>query len=432
MVLLLLLAGCTTTSPVAPQANNTGVTPVAQSTPVAANPTATPASAAMTPTTASSATATPAAQNTPTSAAGTPTTQSSQLSDSQLIAAIQKVVDQRSAALQSHNKSAFDATVDQHNNLAFRRLQNEDWDSGRAAAYTGGRVTDVKRTHDPAGYVKARVQTLGAASWWTFLQGDDGIWRMTEPRLGELGSFQSKEFQHTIVYYYPYDSDIVDTTGKLADAAYGVITKKMDREPPKKVKVYTSPTFESMPTSASREVLAFYMPGSKDSLYIRSLESYLGGTSRGGVSAETDLQQTIEHEMTHLIQDNIVPIVKLQDWMSEGLAQFNCNCWYGTLPGAIASDQLFTLQQLDQAGFFVRLDGKDQDASPDHIRQGYDEGRSLVEYINAKYGIEKYWDLVKDFAQTQDLHVSIKKVFNVDYDTFANDWLAWVRKTYAR
>jgi hypothetical protein len=395
----------------------------------------TPAPAASTPpagASAAQAIATPAQRDPSAPAATAPAPQATAtpgLLDSRAVAAaIEQTLRRRAEAAARGDEVAYMATIDQQN-LTWKRVQNEIFQKSRGAV-VAGRVLRVQQHH--GGYVKAWIDVGGGEKYaWTMVfRLVDGQWLLSEPRDRELGSRKLTESKHFRIRYWEWDADVVERAGRLADGAYEQVVGALKVEPKGKPTIVMSPTFETHPGRGGHTQAAFYNPDLKDTLFVRSLESY--GTPPHpslGMTAEDELRWSIAHELTHLVNDQVVPIVKMQEWMSEGLAEWVSSPIKERLVRqAVAAGPLPTLDRLDRT-----IHGKEQMGfSPQEVRRAYDLSIAVVEYIVTRYSLDGFWKLASAFATTRSMAEATPQALGISYEQLEREWQQYARQQYGR
>lgn len=368
--------------------------------------------------------ATPANVSAPSTPAAAPTAP-----DSRAIAvAIEDTLRRRAEAAQRGDEAAFMATIDQQN-LTWKRVQNEIFRTSRSAI-VAGRVLRVQPHRGD--YVKAWID-IGAGekyAWTMVFRPVDGRWLLSEPRDRELGSRKLTESKHFRIRYWEWDADVVERAGRLADEAYEQVVGALQVEPKGKPIIVMSPTFETHPGRSGHTQAAFYNPDQKDTLFVRSLESY--GTPPYpplGMTAEDELRWSIAHELVHLVNDQVVPIVKMQEWMSEGLAEWVASPIKDRLVRqAVSAGRLPTLKELDET-----IHGKEQMGyTPQQVRRAYDLSIGVVEYLIARYGLDGFWKLARAFATTRSMAEATPQALGISYEQLERDWQQYVRQQYGR
>lgn len=346
-----------------------------------------------------------------------------------LAAEIQKVVDQQFEALRRGDENGFMGTIEQ-SNLTWKRVQNELFRQVKGAPRSA-KVAAVKAHR--AGYYKVFLDfysgTFGPLKYtWVFRQVD-GKWLHAEPDEDELGKRTIKETEHFRLRYYEWDEDIIDRVGKVVEAAYDKVVGVLKIEPKGKVTAILSPTFQTYPGRAGAFTAAHYNPDLKDTIYIRSLESFGVSPSSPGTSPDEDLGWTVAHEFTHLVSDQKVRIVRMTEWMSEGLAEWVSNPQWPNFVRGVARGKLHSLDEVDKI-----ITGKaEYGYSPAEVRQAYDEAISIVDFIIAQHGgLDTFWKLAADYDTSRSLKETVPRVLGLSYAQFEKDWQTYVRQKYGR
>lgn len=116
-----------------------------------------------------------------------------------------------------------------------------------------------------------------------------------------------------------------------------------------------------------------------------------------------NLELTLKHEISHLILHGYIADGNLPKWLDEGLCQ-----WVSSgIADIIQFDGKKLLKEASLAGNFLSLSEISSffPTSPERFKLAYEESRSFVEYLDARFGREKLLMLL------EDLHngVSIEK-----------------------
>lgn len=400
---LTLLLGCFALPRLAPLATPGGPSPTVPAATEAPSPTI-PAGTEVPPT--------PAVAASPTAAA-MPT------GEKAMREGIQKVLDQRMRALDKGDEALFMATIDQ-SNLTWKRVQSDYFKSPYYARYFlhAGITARVKRVQIyQDSYVKVwlSLSSEGQAERVWVYRWVDGQWLHSEPQEEELGERLLRETDHFTVKYWAWDKPVIDDVVATVEAGYQYAVTRARRQPKEKFLVILSPTYQTHPGRAGADVAANYIADL--GLAIRSPESF------GGVLAGNVLSSIVAHELIHLLVREIAYPRAVPVWMNEGAAYYlTDDVRVSMLRESVRKGQIFSLKELEN---LYILD--------DELQQRYALAQSsaLVGYIIETYsGVDKFWQLLADEAQSRSVAESLQRVLGVDYDQFEKNWQAYLKKKY--
>jgi hypothetical protein len=351
--------------------------------------------------------------------AASPTAAAMPSSEKAMREGIQKVLDQRLRALDKGDEALFMATIDQ-SNLTWKRVQNDYFKSPYYSRYfrSAGITARVKRVQVYQGsYVKVwlALSNEGPAERVWVYRWVDGQWLHSEPQEEELGERLLRETDHFTVKYWAWDKPVIDDVVATVEAGYQYAVTRARRQPKEKFLVVLSPTYQTHPGRAGADVAANYV--SDLGLAIRSPESF------GGVLAGDILSNIVAHELIHLLVREVAYPREVPTWMNEGAAYYlTDDVRVSMLRESVRKGQIFSLKELEN---LYILD--------DEIQQRYALAQSsaLVGYIIETYGgVDKYWQLLADEAQSRSVAESLQGVLGVDYDQFEKNWQAYLKKKY--
>jgi Zn-dependent peptidase ImmA (M78 family) len=138
------------------------------------------------------------------------------------------------------------------------------------------------------------------------------------------------------------------------------------------------------------------------------------------------LRTTVKHELCHLVLHHYIRDENLPRWLDEGICQWASDGFAdiimdikpNRLPAAILSDTDFDLERL-QHQF-----PPDNDA----LMLAYEQSKSVVEYLSAKYGPQGILDILKLLQQGYDLRSAFELRFAISFDEFQYQWRAHLKK----
>jgi hypothetical protein len=397
--------------------------------PQAAAPTSPPApTAPVAPTSAPEPTTPPAPTSAPEpTVAGTPT-------EADIKAGIQQALDLYAQAYNENNPELLKQAADQ-TNAPFRRFIQTRFEtfqeSIRAGQERSYKVGEIKERD--FGFIQAKVETSGLVYDWTFRQVN-GRWVMSEPAEAQLGKREKVETEHFTFYTYPWADDVNGKLMELMDNARSTVLEKLGKVPDQKPSVYIRPIF-GVAGSQSPNTLAYYDRSSRggDRIVMYAPESYVFQAYDPAVGWEEELEITLTHEYTHLVNNrSFTPIARMTDWMVEGLAEYvsdpNSARDRG-VPLAVESDQIIPI--VDTSGQVNKQDLEHLTILEKDRSLAYGLSASLVDYINETYGgMEGFWKFAAAFDKQQNLDKALQEALGVTYEQFDNDWRAWLKTKY--
>lgn len=417
LLLVLALSACTP----APQV----VTPTSVSVAVpTAAATATPMQEAVaTPTTV----ATPAPVATPTTASAA--TQS----DEEIKQGIQKTMNAFAAVLRSGDQQKLTEVVDQ-DNRAFRRTMSEYLQQWQDVGLSSSNATFIVKsiTHKRSGYVMALMNSSVRGDMTWIFRNDNGVWKISEPVESELGTIKTKDYGKYKLRYYEWDEPILPRYEKLISTMYNTVLEKTKLPMTDTITVNIWPTMATFPGLSQMSLggtVASADP-SRNQMNMRALDTFGAFVWPAGGTPEAEFEQSLEHEFTHIVHGKFISLAKVPNWMSEGLAEYiSGNRQQSRLRRALQSNTLLGLKKLQDAYYFESLNEDHSVTTADTVNtvvEGYAEGESLVRYIATKYGLDKFYALNKDFADSRDMDASFKKILGINMADFERDWRVWL------
>ena len=415
-----LLAACGGPAAVAPTA--------AAPTAVAEQPTTAPTTDSAKPTTAPTTdstkpTATPAANAAPDEAA---------VKDG-----IQKTLDLYSQAYNENKPELLQQAADQ-TNLPFRRFIQTRFDNFVEAGLVGQvtrnyKVKSVKARDQ--GFWQAQVTSNGYVADWTFRQLD-GRWVMSEPTKDQIGKKETVQGKNFTFIIYPWAGDVNQKLMELMEKARQNVFDRLGKVPDQKAEVTIKPIF-GVGKPENPNTLAYYdragRAGAPDKMVIFAPESYVFQFYDPSTGWEPELESTLTHEYTHLVNNrSFTPIARMNDWMVEGLAEFvSHNPRADEVSAAVAADKVIPI--MDTSGQVNKQDLEHLTIlnTSAEISLGYGLGYSLVAYINEKYGgMDGFWKVVNAYDKSQKFDQALQEAFGVSYADFDKGWRAWLKEKY--
>lgn len=359
------------------------------------------------------------------------------LEDERTTSAIQTCLDARSDALMRGDRQAFVATIDQRN-PTWRRIQGDVFDrSSRGGWGPSAKYSPVRLQEKPLGYVKAFLEvspSRGVApaerTVWVFSRQMDGTVLHAEPTNDELGMRQTTSIGTVVLSHYEWDSDVVDRVAAVAQTAWTRVSSIIELPETIRPIISLNPTYASHSGLRGFSTWAAYLPGSRNTVLLRSLESFGSGPVPMTETEDSRLLIPLTHELTHLANDCILSIVKIPHWMSEGLAEYVAdNFRTGEFSSAVASNRQWSL---DKASEIIEWgsDGSRGYTSND-VSLAYAHASHGTRYFMERFGTARFWELAREFASSRRWAESFLTVTNVSWSDFGADWFRWSKGIFA-
>lgn len=199
------------------------------------------------------------------------------------------------------------------------------------------------------------------------------------------------------------------------------LEKKLNRRVafiPSIILIHSSSTFKKMVKGNDR-ITAFAVPG-KNIIVIDFSKME---------RTPFDIRLTLKHELSHLLLHQDIKYELLPKWFDEGVSQWvsegiadiiNVN-GNKLLKQAVLSGNYLALK--DISVFFPR--------SPDLFILSYEQSRSIIEYIDSKYGEDKLLDLLNKLSEGIEIKKAVFDVLHVDMAGLETDWHKRLRTRYS-
>jgi hypothetical protein len=350
---------------------------------------------------------------------------------------IQQAVDLYARAYNENKLDLLKQAVDQ-TNLPFRRLVQTRFEDFQKSFLQGQydfdfTVADVQpREH---GFVLAHLTTSGGGvTDWLFRQMD-GRWVLSEPTVEQVGKVKQIETDHFIFNTYPWADDINGKVIELMENARKRVIDRLGQAPDDKALVDIMPSYGLRPGD-DPSAAAYYDQRSRnvdqDRILIYAPQSYLFGYYNHDLGWESDLEDVLTHEYTHLVHNRSFDNAgKLADWMVEGLAEYVSEAASEyELYEAVKNDHIIPI--VDQTSSIMqRQDLGHMYTLKDDVSLAYALAHSLVVYIDQKYGgLDAFWKLARAYDKHQDMDEALRDAFNVSYEEFDAGWRKWLKQLF--
>ncbi len=338
---------------------------------------------------------------------------------------LEVVLQNRAAGLLTGDQERFQRSIDLAR-PAFRRCQNELFESAAGAAPFGSGATSVVRL-DRFGdaYVRAYVDEGGFGIARRYFRRDGGRWLLSEPTDAEIGAEKTRTVDGLTVEYRAADEDVVETIAREGVATREFLRPLAPRPSALGFRLRLYPTAESV--GVTQGCFAVISVGERDDPYLRLYSFWLAPSLK---EVSDDTRRNFRREGLRWVQKEYVPgftarVLHASWWAAEGWLTnaLDAEEVPGILRATLCRGQIFDLAQLSE--------GPTPDIQFFGPQVGavlYAEAGSMVEYAIATYGARAYWDFLAAHADTLDPKVLYPKAFGVSGERFFAEWQAWAKK----
>ncbi|MBS3818301.1 PD40 domain-containing protein [bacterium] len=213
--------------------------------------------------------------------------------------------------------------------------------------------------------------------------------------------------EHFDIYYYADDVEVLKTVAQLAESAYTRISHVLKHQLSASVPLIFYQTFNDFEQTNLFPVREGVLGVSEPVLYRVAIH--------GDMSTD-ELQDLIEHELTHIFEFDLLwgspggalyAVRQPPLWVMEGFAEYNTRSWSPwselIVRDAVLNDRIPELKK----------SGELSSRYPLPRNPAYDFGHALYEFIESKYGehgIREFWQNMKH-SSLLSREVPVKKVF---------------------
>ena len=145
-------------------------------------------------------------------------------------------------------------------------------------------------------------------------------------------------------------------------------------------------------------------------------------------STPFDLELTLTHELCHLMLHDYVKPHHLPRWLNEGISQWVS----GGISDIINYDGKKLLKEAVLSGNYLRLDDMKVNfpGGEGRFKLSYEESKSIVEYIDGKYGTVKLLLILENLRNGDNIDEAVFNSLSVDVSRLENDWHNHLRRKY--
>jgi hypothetical protein len=140
------------------------------------------------------------------------------------------------------------------------------------------------------------------------------------------------------------------------------------------------------------------------------------------------IKMTLKHEMCHLLLHHYIRRDNLPKWLDEGICQWIS----GGLGEIIMNKNRPVLSKAILKGEYISLRyltnkfPKDKNS----LLLAYEESRSLVEYINSKFGKNGILNILRYMKDGDEVDVAILKSLSISFEELEKKWHTYLRKKF--
>lgn len=231
---------------------------------------------------------------------------------------------------------------------------------------------------------------------------------------------------HFDIYYYAEDLQLLKNIAAMAESAYQRISQNIKHQ-----LSATIPLIYYRTSTDFEQTNLFQLPEG----ILGVAEPILYRIAIQGDMAPDEIQDLIEHELTHIFEYDLLwgspggvfySLAQPPGWVVEGFAEYNTQTW-SSWSSLIVRDSVFNdrIPELSDSGhLFSRY--------PLPRNPDYDFGHSIYDFIEHKYGkngIREFWHSMKSlpFVGKTD---PIKRAFNQRPKEFNHEWKKYMRQQY--
>jgi Tol biopolymer transport system component len=242
-------------------------------------------------------------------------------------------------------------------------------------------------------------------------------------------NFQWEKYstEHFDIYFYTKDTDMLQKIASYAESAYHTLSQNVKHHLSAKVPILYYRTVTDF-----QQTNLFNIPS--DSI-LGVAEPLLYRVAVHGDMPEDELQNLVEHELTHIFEYDLLwgspggavyAVSSPPLWVMEGFSEYNTGEW-SSWSELIVRDTVLNdrIPEMSQRGSLVSR-------YPAPRPPAYDFGHAIYEFIEHKYGkngIKELWETLKN-APTFGISNPIKQAFDVDTKEFNHEFKKYIRDRF--
>ena len=138
------------------------------------------------------------------------------------------------------------------------------------------------------------------------------------------------------------------------------------------------------------------------------------------------LENTLKHEICHLLLHHHIKGHNLPRWLDEGVCQWVSH----GIPDIIMNPKQSLLNKAVARGRFIPLSrlqrGFPRDKGP--LLLAYEESKSFLDYITGRFGRDGLINVLDSMKKGENVYTAFHKSFNFTLDSLENDWHESLKK----
>ncbi len=141
-----------------------------------------------------------------------------------------------------------------------------------------------------------------------------------------------------------------------------------------------------------------------------------------------DFELTLKHELCHLLLGHYIQRSRLPKWLNEGVSQ-----WVSEGVADIISfngNKLLKQAVLTKHYLALKDISVHFPSSSNLFILSYEESRSIVEYIDSKFGTDKLLLILNKLHENNDIEAAIFISLSIDINELENEWHKYLQRKY--
>jgi hypothetical protein len=141
-----------------------------------------------------------------------------------------------------------------------------------------------------------------------------------------------------------------------------------------------------------------------------------------------DLELTLKHELTHLLLHQYIQKDLLPKWLNEGVSQWTSEGISDIISfngNKLLKQAVLTKNYLALKDISVHFP-----SSSNLFILSYEESRSIVEYIDSKFGTDKLLLILNKLHENNDIEAAIFISLSIDINELENEWHKYLQRKY--
>ncbi len=234
------------------------------------------------------------------------------------------------------------------------------------------------------------------------------------------------ETDHFDIYYYSKDDRTLKRIAELAESAYKRISNDIKHDLSAKV-----PFLYYCTTTDFQQTNLFQMPEG----VLGAAEPLLYRVALHGDMPDDELQDLVEHELTHIFEYDLLwgspggvlySVSQPASWIMEGFSEYNTHnwsCWSSLIVrDSVLNDRIPEINKMGELSSQYLLPRD----------PAYDFGHAIYEFIEFKYGkngIQSFWHSMKNSSLAGKTY-PIKRAFNKEHKEFNYEFKKYLRNKF--